>query len=152
MTPYETARNLVQLLLKGELSISQEMIREKVKMAVSMLNSQGMAEGLSIEELIKEIETLYAVWVPHGSILDNKDDLEHIPWLYDCKSSISWDFWDRYQRYLEEEKAWAVSIFSKPHLGAIRFQFSKLQRHCRQVSCLQKPLVITESIYKIMSK
>lgn len=112
MTPYETARNLVQILLKGELSISQEMIREKVKMAVSMLNSQGMAEGLSIEELIKEIETLYAVWVPQGSILDNKEDLEHIPWLYDCKSSTSWDFWDRYQRYLEEEKAWAPATVS----------------------------------------
>jgi len=110
MTPYATARNLVQLLLKGE-STSQEMIREKVQMAVSMLNSQGIVEGISVEELIREIETLYAVWIPQGSILED-DAQGHIPWLYDCKSSISWDFWDRYQRYLEEEKTWAPATVS----------------------------------------
>jgi Z1 domain len=112
MTPYETARNLVQLLLKGELTPSQDLIREKVEMALSMLNSQGIAREIVAEELIREIETLYSVWIPQGSILEDKDQ-EHVPWLYDCKSSISWDFWDRYQRYLEEEKAWAPATVNR---------------------------------------
>jgi hypothetical protein len=106
MTPYETARNLVQLLLKGEQTPSQDLIREKVQMALSMLRSQGIAEEISAEGLIREIETLYSIWIPQGSILEDEDQ-DHIPWLYDSKSSINWDFWDRYQRYLEEEKGWA---------------------------------------------
>jgi hypothetical protein len=116
MTSYETARNLVQLLLKGEQAPSQELIREKVKMALSMLDSQKMAEGISVEEIIREIETLYSIWIPQGSILED-DDQAHIPWLYDSKSSIEWDFWDRYQRYLEEEKGWAPStVLGLDHL------------------------------------
>jgi hypothetical protein len=78
MTPYETARNLVQLLLKGEQTPSQELIQEKVQMALSMLNSQGIAEGISAEGLIREIETLYSIWIPQGSILED-DDQDHIP-------------------------------------------------------------------------
>ncbi len=104
MTHYEIARNLVQLLLKGELTPSQNLIQEKVRMALSMLNGQGIAEDISEQELVRKIETLYSVWIPQGSILDIQG---HIPWLYESKSSISWDFWDRYQRYLEDEKGWA---------------------------------------------
>lgn len=105
MTHYEIARNLVQSLLKGELTPSQDLIQEKVRMTLSMLNSQGIAKDISEQELVRKIETLYSIWSPKGSILE--DVQGHIPWLYESKSSISWDFWDRYQRYLEDEKGWA---------------------------------------------
>ena len=104
MTPYETARNLVQLLLKGEQTPSPELIREKVRMALSMLGGQGMTEGVEEATLIRDLETLYSIWMAQGTILEDKQD--HIPWLPDRKAEINWDFWDRYRRYLEEEKGW----------------------------------------------
>jgi len=103
---YETARNMVQLLLKGEQNpLPQELIREKVRMALLMLGGQGLAEGVEEEPLIKDLENLYSIWMPQGTILEDKQD--HIPWLPDRKAEIHWDFWDRYRRYLEDEKGWS---------------------------------------------
>jgi hypothetical protein len=111
MTPYETARNLVQLLLKGEQTPSPELIREKVCMALSMLGGQGLTEGVEEESLIRDLETLYSIWMAQGTILEDKQD--HIPWLPDYKAEISWDFWDRYRRYLEEEKGWSPATVDR---------------------------------------
>jgi len=111
MNPYETARNLVQLLLKGEQTLSPELIREKVQMALSMLGGQGMAEGVEEESLIKDLETLYSIWMAQGTILEDKKD--HILWLPDRKAGIDWDFWNRYRRYLEEEKGWSPVIVDR---------------------------------------
>ena len=106
MNAYETARNMVQLLLKGEQNpLPQELIREKVRMALLMLGGQGLAEGVEEEPLIKDLENLYSIWMPQGTILEDKQD--HIPWLPDRKAEIHWDFWDRYRRYLEDEKGWS---------------------------------------------
>ncbi len=111
MTPYETARNLVQLLLKGEQTPPPEMIREKVRTALSMLGGQGMAEGVEEEALIRDLETLYSIWMAQGTILEDKQD--HIPWLPDRKAEINWDFWNRYRRYLEEEKGWSPATVDR---------------------------------------
>jgi hypothetical protein len=111
MTPYETARNLVQLLLKGEQTPPPELIREKVRMALSMLGGQGLAEGVEEEALIRDLETLYSIWMAQGTILEDKQD--HISWLPDRKAEISWDFWDRYRRYLEEEKGWSPTTVDR---------------------------------------
>jgi Z1 domain len=111
MNAYETARNMVQLLLKGEQTPPPELIREKVRLALSMLGSQGMAEGVEEESLIRDLETLYSIWIAQGTILEDKQD--HIPWLLDRKAEINWDFWDRYRRYLEEEKGWSLATVDR---------------------------------------
>jgi hypothetical protein len=111
MTSYETARNLVQLLLKGEQTPPPELIREKVRMALSMLSSQGIAEEVEEEPLIRDLETLYSIWMAKGTILEDKQD--HLPWLPDRKAEINWDFWNRYRRYLEEEKGWSPATVDR---------------------------------------
>jgi Z1 domain len=102
---YETARQMTQLLLKGEQNPTPALIREKVQTVVSMLNSQEMAEGIDTEMLIRELETLYVIWIGQGTILEEQQN--HIPWLPERRAEISWDFWNRYRQYLEEEKGWS---------------------------------------------
>jgi hypothetical protein len=46
-----------------------------------------------------------------GTILEDQQD--HIPWLPDRKAEINWDFWDRYRRYLEEEKGWSPATVDR---------------------------------------
>jgi hypothetical protein len=104
MSPYETARQMAQLLLK-EQTPTPSLIREKVSTVVAMLSSQGMADGLDEVALIKELESLYTIWIGQPTFLDNQQG--HEPWLPQNKADINWDFWSRYQRYLEEEKGFS---------------------------------------------
>jgi hypothetical protein len=105
MNSYETARQMAQLLLKGEQTPTPSLIREKVSMVVAMLTSQGMADGLDEDALVRELESLYTIWIGQPTFLD--DQQGHEPWLPQNKADISWEFWNRYRRYLEEEKGWS---------------------------------------------
>ena len=111
MTPYKIARNLADNLIRGEVNRSPELIREKVRIALSMLTSGGIARDIEEEELARDLETSYSIWMPKGTILEDKQD--HIPWLPDRKAEINWDFWDRYRRYLEEEKGWSPATVDR---------------------------------------
>lgn len=111
MSAYETARNMVQQLLKGEQNPTPELIREKVQSIVAVLPQLGISEVIDTEPLIRELETLYSIWMAQGTILEDKQD--HIPWLLDRKAEIHWDFWDRYRRYLEEEKGWSPATVDR---------------------------------------
>jgi Z1 domain len=111
MNAYETARNMVQLLLKGEQNPTPELIRDKVQSIVGTLPQFGFAEIVDADQLIRELETLYSIWMAQGTILEDMQD--HIPWLPDSKADINWDFWDRYRRYLEEEKGWSPATVNR---------------------------------------
>lgn len=111
MNAYETARNMVQLLLKGEQYPTPELIREKVQSIVGTLPQLGFSEIVDADRLIRELETLYSIWMAQGTILEDTQD--HIPWLPDRKAEINWDFWDRYRRYLEEEKGWSPTTVDR---------------------------------------
>jgi len=108
---YETARNMVQLLLKGEQHPTPELIREKVQSIVGTLPQLGFSEVVDADQLIRELETLYSIWMAQGTILEDQQD--HISWLPDRKAEISWDFWNRYRRYLEEEKGWSPATVDR---------------------------------------
>jgi hypothetical protein len=106
MNDYDMARQLTQVMLKAELTPTREIIQEKVRVVLSMLASQGThALEIDEEKLVQELEILFNTWIGAGTILDNQEN--HIPWLPDRNSEITWDFWNRYRRYLEEEKSWA---------------------------------------------
>ena len=111
MNTYETARNMVQQLLKGEQNPTPELIREKVQSIVAVLPQLGFSEVIDAEVLIRELETLYSIWIAQGTILEDKQD--HIPWLPDRKAEVNWDFWDRYRRYPEEEKGWSLTTVDR---------------------------------------
>ena len=111
MSTYETARNMVQQLLKGEQKLTPDIIQEKVKSIVTVLPQLGFSEVIDTELLIRDLETLYSIWMAQGSILEDQQD--HIAWLPDRKAEINWDFWDRYRRYLEEEKGWSPATVNR---------------------------------------
>jgi hypothetical protein len=74
-------------------------------MVLTMLQVQNMADGIDEKKLIKELEGLYTIWIGQSTILD--DEQGHEPWLPENRADINWDFWNRYRRYLEEEKGWS---------------------------------------------
>lgn len=111
MNAYDTARNMVQQLLKGEQSPTPKLIQEKVQSIVGILPQVGISEAIDANQLIRELETLYSIWIPQGTILEDQQD--HIPWLSDRKAAINWDFWSRYCCYLEQEKGWSPATVDR---------------------------------------
>lgn len=112
MNDYDRARLVAQALLKGEQTPTRQIIQEKVKIAVdsTRTSEQGHTVEVDEEKLVRELESLFNIRMGLGTVLENKEG--HIPWLADRNSEINWDFWNRYERYLEEEKGWAPATTS----------------------------------------
>jgi hypothetical protein len=107
-TPYEQARTITQALLKGDNPpFTQELIRERVLSACSL----KPLEPAEVEKLVKELETSFNVWIGVQSVLDNDDD--HVPWLAHRRPGISWRYWNRFLRLLEEEQGWPRSTVER---------------------------------------
>lgn len=104
MNPYEKAKQLVLVMLKGITAPTPEQIKSKVNGVCAMLRIEGEL-GFAEADLFSEIETLVNVWIGTGTTLD--DTTDHEPWLPDKRAAIKWDFWRRYERFLEEEKGLA---------------------------------------------
>lgn len=101
------ARTLVLNLLRGVDAPTHEEIRRSVEDVIRMLDSRGdgASGGLDCELLVREVESLCNVWVGASSALENPED--HIEWLSGRRPDIDWRFWDRYRRFLEDERHWA---------------------------------------------
>ena len=116
MNDNDRARLVAQALLKGEQTPTPQIIREKVKIAVDSIRTsqQGCVVEVDEEKLVRELESLFNIRMGLGTVLENKKE-DHIPWLADRNSEINWDFWNRYVRYLEEEKGWAPTTTKGLH-------------------------------------
>ncbi len=98
----DMARQLVLRMLPATAPPTRELIGEKVGMVVGMLRGSDSAAVIDEDKLVREIEAACNVWVPDATSLVNNED--HIEWLADRRSEISWNFWERYRRYLEDVK------------------------------------------------
>jgi hypothetical protein len=111
MNAYEFAKQLAQLSLQGEKTVTPELIREKASTVISTLPQLGYSDPVDKSALVKELESLYTVWIGKGAILDDEQD--HIPWLPAKRADIDWDFWYRYRQYLELNKGWSPQVVDR---------------------------------------
>jgi hypothetical protein len=77
----------------GEVSAACDMVH-------SMLSRQG--DLIDLAALRREAEARVVVWQEASTGLD--DATGHVEWLPEAKASMSWPFWERYRRYLEDSK------------------------------------------------
>lgn len=62
-------------------------------------------------DLVTELETICLVWVPSGQILE--DMRGHREWLPGRKAQIDWNFWERYEAYLERRMNWPRQVIRR---------------------------------------
>lgn len=101
----ETAvRSIVRVRLdraksQGE-AVSSETLRSWVEGAATLLAPE---ESIDIDRLTREVEAAYNVHVGDWNAL--QDNTDHIIWLTDdFRQDNDWRFWERYQRFLEQEQ------------------------------------------------
>ena len=125
MSNYEQARQLVQVLLKGVDNVTPELIREKVSAVLKLVPPSGVDR----EDLVRDLEARFNVWIGPATILDSFQD--HIPWLPARRAEIKWRFWARYERYLEEDKGWAPVTIRR--IGELTDRIlERLEEPCRE--------------------
>lgn len=99
-TPMDKATRLVRALLADNPTPSKIQIAEAVSMVIPLVSPADGFTALEKEILIRHLESLFNIWIDTGVSLDDSSD--HIEWLSIKKSQLEWNFWERYNRYLED--------------------------------------------------
>jgi hypothetical protein len=76
-----------------------EVIQQKVQEACIIPSAK--LEPAETEQLVKELEANFNVWIGVQNVLDNDDD--HVAWLSSKKLKIKWQYWDRFERLLKKQ-------------------------------------------------
>lgn len=91
--------SIVFMLLGAEKNPTSDLIRDKVADVIKIVpNTEN--EDISIDQLVREIESKITIYVDDATSLEN--DEGHKPWLADNRANIEWKFWNRYRKYLEQ--------------------------------------------------
>ena len=98
--PLQKALRIVLAMLPYDHDASPAEVVFACQTVCSMLASQG--EEVDLSALRREAEARVTVWQEESTGL--QDATDHVEWLPTARGERSWDFWDRYRRYLEEVK------------------------------------------------
>lgn len=80
---------------------TRELIEERVGPTLGLLALTHKDRPMpDPEEVVRQVEARVVVSQPPASSL--VDPRGHEPWLHEARSTIEWNFWDRYRRYLED--------------------------------------------------
>ncbi len=67
---------------------------------------------MDVGSLTRELEANLNVVVGQASTLTDEES-DHVPWFASRRASIEWGFTRRYQRFLEEQKGWALATLQR---------------------------------------
>lgn len=91
------------------------------------------------ETLVREVEARVVVWQERSTSLEDRTG--HEDWLSASKSEISWSFWDRYRRYLEQVELLPPAVISRLDESTFRV-LEKLEQPNRSGEWDRRGLVV----------
>lgn len=110
---FEQAKNHALYILRQYQPPTHENMRAAINAACITLQAMGtVAEGeLDKDQLLRDIEAMLNIWAPDGTqLVDTKG---HEPWLPDKRSKVNWDFWRRYELYLQQDLGMPPAIIAR---------------------------------------
>lgn len=112
MSDFEQARVIALSLLSVGTTSDEGQVRRAAEIAVEAVASQSPDATVDLEALVRELEANVTVVIDDASTLVDEAS-DHEPWLPDRRASIDWKFTRRYQRFLKEEKGWALATLNQ---------------------------------------
>ncbi|MFF5230675.1 Z1 domain-containing protein [Dactylosporangium sp. NPDC000521] len=99
--PDEAMQQAIRLVLAA-LPTDRQATAAEVDSNVDLVCAMQQVRGIAVDRAVlrKEIESRVAVWQDDSVGL--YDDVDHLEWLADARAERSWEFWERYRRYLED--------------------------------------------------
>ena len=112
MSDLETARVIALNLLRSQDLPDEAGVRRTAEIAIQALKAQAPESQVDVDSLTRELEANLNVVVGQASTLTDEES-DHIPWFAGRRASIEWGFTRRYQRFLEEQKGWALATLQR---------------------------------------
>ena len=112
MSDLETARVIALNLLQGQGLPDEAGVRRTAEIAIQALKSQAPDSEVDVDSLTRELEANLNVTVGQASTLTDESS-DHLPWLAGRPASIEWGFTRRSQRFLKEQKGWALATLQR---------------------------------------
>ena len=97
-TLFSSAYGVADSLLMMEARVTQEALERTVTVVLAMPDFAGNVDGM---RLLKELEAKNNTHVDGYSVIDDND---FSAWVAGARETESFEFWKRYQRYLERKK------------------------------------------------
>ena len=103
----QQAIRTIRTLLPNTGSVTPEQIENAINIALSI----PQYSDIERDKLLREIQTIYNIRIDDFRVLENSE--RRLPWINNKKSSINWDFWNRYRDYLSVEKNYAETVINQ---------------------------------------
>jgi len=109
---YDELKSMILKRLRSKDNVTAADVSAETAVMMSAFRQAGLVDGINEEALRLDILSTVNVWQPDPSVLRDK---KHVDWLPQRKAAITWGFWNRYRRYLEEEKNWPAAVTTRLH-------------------------------------
>jgi hypothetical protein len=81
---------------------------EEIEAAVNTALAIPQYAEINRETLIREVQSIYNIRLDDFRIIEAR----RVPWISDRKSSVAWNFWNRYRDYLAVEKNFSDTVIN----------------------------------------
>ena len=97
---------LVSSFLAGELEIKEHIIDEKIEELRRLPTFSGLSD-VEVENVKAEIKSEFSIKLDQGSLIQEKG---HEKWFLDKKPLLDMKYWERYKKYLLNDKGFSVKV------------------------------------------
>ncbi|BDX32257.1 endonuclease [Mycobacterium antarcticum] len=111
LTPLQMARRMAVMLLAAVDPVTNAAVVDVVDQVLAMEPMSAVRPER--DQLIRDVEADCNVYIPDSGFLDGREGEDHLDWLPDRRGDVNWRLWQRYQRYLEDEKGYTARSTTK---------------------------------------
>lgn len=97
---------LVSSFLAGEPEIKEQTIDEKIEELRSLPTFSSLSD-IEVENVRAEIKSEFSIKLDQGSLIQEKG---HEKWFLDKKTLLDMKYWERYKKYLLNDKGFSVKV------------------------------------------
>lgn len=103
----QQAIRAIRIFLPVSTSVTPRQIEDAV---TQMLHVPAFA-AIDKATLIREVQAIYNIRMDEFRIIEKEES--RLPWINDKKTSIEWNFWNRYRDYLQDEKNYPEAVLNQ---------------------------------------
>lgn len=104
---FQQAIRAIRILLPASSSVTPNQIEDAVSQILFVPNFASIDKSA----LIREVQSIYNIRMEEFRIIEKEES--RLPWIKDNKSSIEWNFWNRYRDYLQDVKNYPETVLNQ---------------------------------------